>query len=318
MKCVKLLTIVFVLGFACASYVTNKESSIPPPDNLGVVKELQPVSIIGGEGWGTSPLSFPTGITLDFLGNIFITDTGNDRVVECDRDGRFLREIGGFGWETGQFNHPTYITTDNGLNIYVVDSQNKRIQRLDHNLNFVAAIKVQKEGDFAGLSLPEGIAITPSGEIILSDMQEDCLILLNNVFNYERSFGGFGGGGGSLRDPLGIFIDREGNIFVADSHNNRIAVFDQFGNYLKGFGEKILNIPSGVTVDQNQLTYVANTGDNSITIFDRQGNLILDYGELGIGFSKLSRPTDLKFGPDGKLYLVDSGNNRVVVFEVIR
>ena len=318
MKCIKLISIVFLLGFACTSAVTNKESSSFPTDNLGIVKGLQPVSIIGGEEWGTSPLSFPTGITLDFLGNVFITDTGNDRVVECDPQGRFLREIGGFGWGTGQFNRPTYITTDNGLNIYVVDSQNKRIQRLDHNLNFVASIQVEKQGDFLGLGVPEGIAITPAGEIVLSDMQEDCLILLDNVFHYERSFGGFGGGRGNLRDPLGICIDREGSIFVADSHNNRIAVFDQFGNYLKDFGEKSLNIPSGVTVDQNQLTCVANTGYNSITVFDRQGNLILDYGELETGLSRLSRPTDVKFGPNGKLYVVDSGNNRVVVFEVIR
>jgi tripartite motif-containing protein 71 len=317
MKCVRLSVIVFLLGCACSSYVTHQETNSLPPDNLGIVKGLQPVSVIAGEGWGTSPFSFPTGIVLDFLGNIFITDTGNNRVVECDPEGRFLREIGGFGWETGQFNRPTYLTTDNGLNVYVVDSQNKRIQRLDHNLNFVASLTVEKEGDFLGLGLPEGIAFTTSGEIVLSDMQEDCLILLDNVFKYERSFGGFGGGG-SLRDPLGVFIDREGDIFVADSHNNRIAVFDQFGNYLKGFGDKTLNIPSGVTVDQNQLTYVANTGNNSISVFDRQGNLILDYKELGVGFSNLSRPTDLKFGPNGKLYVVDSGNNRVVVFKVIR
>jgi tripartite motif-containing protein 71 len=318
MKCAKLLTIFFLLGCACASYVTNKEGNNLSSDNLGLAKGLQPVSVIGVEGWGTSPLSFPTGITLDFLGNIFITDTGNNRVVECDPQGRFLREMGGFGWETGQFNHPTYLTTDNGLNIYVVDSQNKRIQRLDHNLNFVAVINVENSGDFAGLGLPEGIAMTPSGEMILSDMQQDCLIILDNVFHYERSFGGFGSGGGNLRDPLGICIDREGNIFVADSHNNRVAMFDRFGNYLKEFGERTLNVPSGVAVDQNQLTFVANTGNNSISIFDRQGNLILDYGDLGTGFANFSRPTDLKFGPNGKLYVVDSGNDRVVILEVIR
>jgi tripartite motif-containing protein 71 len=318
MKCFKLLFIVLLWGSACTSYVANKESSIPPPDDLGLTKGLQPVSVIDGEGWGTSPLSFPTGITLDFMGNIFITDTGNNRVVECDPEGGFLREIGGFGWETGQFNHPTYLTTDNGLNIYVVDSQNKRIQRLDHNLNFVAAINIEKSGDFTGLGLPEGIAITPSGEMILSDMQEDCLILLDNGFNYERSVGGFGGGGGNLRDPLGICLDRDGNIFVADSHDNRVAVFDRFGNFLKGFGEKYLNLPSGVAVDQNQLTFVANTGNNSITVFDRQGDWLLDYGGLGGGYSKLSRPTDVKFGTNGKLYVVDSGNNRVMVLDVIR
>lgn len=318
MKYVRFLTIVILLGLACTSYVANKEGNQPPSDNLGLVKELKPVLVIGEGELGTSALSYPTGITLDFLGNVFITDTGNDRVVECNLEGGFLKEIGGFGWGSGQFNRPTYITTDNGLNIYVVDAQNKRIQRLDHNLNFVTSIQIEEGGNFTGISLPEGIAITSSGEIILSDIQGDRIIMLDDTFKYKSSFGGFGGGTGNLNDPLGVFVDREGNIFVADSHDNRIAVFDQFGNYIKGFGEKYLNIPSAVAVSQDQLVYVANTGKNSIAVFDPQGNLVLEYGNLGAGSLNLYKPTDVKFGPDGKLYVVDSGNNRVVVFELIR
>ena len=318
MKYSRLLTIILLLGLACTSYVANKEGRQPSSDNLSLVRELKPVLVIGEGQLGTSVLSYPVGIALDILGNVFITDTGNDRVVECNPQGEFLKEIGGFGWGNGQFNRPTYITTDNGLNIYVVDTQNKRIQRMDHNLNFVSSIQVEQEGDFTGIGLPEGIAVTSSGEIILSDISGDRIIMLDDIFKYKRSFGGFGGGGGNLNDPLGVFVDREGNIFVADSHDNRIAVFDQFGNYFKGFGEKYLNIPSAVTVSQDQLVWVANTGNNSIAVFNPQGSLVSEYGDLGTGGLNLSKPTDVKFGPNGRLYVVDSGNNRVVVFELAR
>ena len=318
MKYARFISILLLLGLACASYVVNKEGSQPPSDNSSLVKEPIPVLVIGEGLLGTSALSYPTGITIDILGNIFITDTGNDRVVECNPEGGFLKEFGGSGWGNGQFNRPTYITTDNGLNIYVVDTQNKRIQRLDHNLNFVSSIQVEEEGDFTGIGLPEGIAVTSSGEIILSDISGDRIIMLDNFFKYKRSFGGYGGGAGSLNDPLGVFVDREGNIFVADSHDNRIAVFDQFGNYFKGFGEKYLNIPSAVTVSQDQLVWVANTGKNSIAVFDHQGSLVSEYGNLGAGGLNLYKPTDVKFGPNGRLYVVDSGNNRVVVFELAR
>jgi len=128
-----------------------------------LVKGLKPVGIIGESKLGSSSLYLPTGIAIDLLGNIFITDTGNDRVLKCDREGRFLAETGGFGWEAGQFNRPTYVATDNGLNVYVVDAQNKRIHRLDYNLNFISTIEIKEEGDFSGIGLPEGIAITSSG-----------------------------------------------------------------------------------------------------------------------------------------------------------
>ena len=283
-----------------------------------MVKGLQPIGIIGEIKPGVSSFSSPTGVAVDLLGNIFITDTGNDRVVKCDPEGGFLSEIGGFGWETGQFNRPTYVTTDNGLNVYVVDTQNKRIQRFDHNLNFISTILIKAEGDFSGFGLLEGIAITSSGEIVVSDIEGDFLIKLNSFFEYEKTFGGFGEGEGALRDPLGVFVSQNGDIYVADSQNDRVVVFDAFGNFLKSLGEKILSYPSGVTVSQDQLIYVANTGKNSIVIFDTNGKLVGEYGNEVAGVVNLSRPTDLKWGKGNKLLVVDSGNNRILVFEIIR
>jgi DNA-binding beta-propeller fold protein YncE len=282
------------------------------------VKGLRLVSIVAEGKLGSSALHRPTGIAIDFRGDIFIADTGNDRVVKCDSEGRFLAETGGYGSGEGEFNRPTYVATDNGLNVYVVDAQNKRIQRLDRNLNFISVIEIEEDQDLSGFGLPEGIALTTSGEIVVSDTEGDLLIELSSFSEYKTTYGGFGEIGGGLRDPLGVFVNRNGDVYVADSRNDRVAVFDQFGNFLRSVGEKALSDPGGVTVDQDQCVYVANTGGNSLVVFEPEGNLVAEFGKLERGIMSLSRPTDLEFGKGGKLFLVDSGNDRILAFEVVR
>jgi DNA-binding beta-propeller fold protein YncE len=320
-----LLFILFIF-FSCATARVERYPSSKNDGAQGSIKGLKPIGTIGESQLGSSFLSHPTGITTDPEGNLFIVDTGNDRVVKCNGEGKFLKEIGGFGWGEGQFNRPTYITTDHGLNIYVVDTQNKRVQRFDRYLNFISTIRIEPTDDFSGFGLLEGIAVTSLGELLLSDMEDDHVIKLDNFYAYERTFGGFGYGQGSLRDPLGISVDLKGNVYVADSQNDRVAIYDLFGNYSKSVGEKVLRKPSGVTVGEDGLIYVANTENNSIAIFDPDGNLVLEYGTWGSGMGDFSKPTDLKLGMDDKLvvsganllFVVDSGNNRICIFEILR
>lgn len=312
------LPIILLLCCACASLGQKAYTDQKGYASSGEVKALKPVAIIGDKKLGSAYLYLPTGIAVDPLGNIFITDTGNDRVVKCDPDGRFLKETGGFGWESGQFNRPTYIATDNGLNVYVVDAQNERIQRLDQNLNFISTIQVEKQADFLSLGLPEGIGLTSAGEIFVSDIQEDRLVKLNGFFEYERSFGGFGEAEAGLRDPKGLFVTRRGEVYVADSQNDRIVVFDSFGNTLRTMGEGLLQEPSGIAVGPDKSVFVANTGGSSVVVFNARGELVTEYRSQMPGMAKLSRPTDLKQGKENQLLVVDSGNNRVLVFELVK
>lgn len=319
--------LVFLFLFSnCATTGFERFPSSKKATPQGSVKGLKPVGVIGETRLGSSFLSHPTGITIGPEGNLFIADTGNDRVVKCDGEGKFIKETGGFGWEEGQFNRPTYIATDNSLNIYVTDTQNKRVQRFDRNLNFISTIRIEPSDDFSGFGLLEGIAVTSGGELLLSDIEDDHVIKLDNFYAYSRTFGGFGYGEGSLRDPLGISVDRKENVYVADSQNDRVAIYDLFGNFLKSLGERVLRKPSGVTVGEDNLIYVANTEKNSIAVFDHKGNLVLEYGTWGSGMGNFSKPTDLKLGKDNKLvvsganllFVVDSGNNRICVFEILR
>ncbi len=105
---------------------------------------------------------------------------------------------------------------------------------------------------------------------------------------------------------------------MADSQNDRVVIYDLFGNFLKSLGEGILRNPSGVAVDQDDLVYVANTDKNSVAIFDSEGNVVLEYGTWGSGMGNFSNPTDLKLGRDDRLFVVDSANSRICVFEILR
>lgn len=110
----KLLLIGFLFFLACSSYGVKK-ADYQASASSRPVKGLRLISIIAAGRLGSSPLYRPTGIAIDFQGNIFIADTGNDRVVKCDSEGRFLTEAGGFGSGAGEFNRPTYVATDLSL-----------------------------------------------------------------------------------------------------------------------------------------------------------------------------------------------------------
>ncbi len=83
---------------------------------------------------------------------------------------------------------------------------------------------------------------------------------------------------GSFADPRDIFIDKKGNLFVADTGNDRILKFDRFGNFIRAFGsEEKFNEPNGVFVDEEGNLYVADTGNSRILKFDADGHLLKEY-----------------------------------------
>jgi DNA-binding beta-propeller fold protein YncE len=71
----------------------------------------------------------PWGITVDGQGDVYVTDTGNQRVQKFDREGNFITQWGGFGGGDGQFNFPYGIVVDARGSVFVVDSGNTRVQQ---------------------------------------------------------------------------------------------------------------------------------------------------------------------------------------------
>ena len=132
----------------------------------------------------------------------------------------------------------------------------------------------------------------------------------------ERVFGGPGSGTGQLAEPRGLATDARGNVYVADTKNHRVQVFDGTGKLLRGFGshgsgDGQLNEPCGLAVDENGDVWVADTWNARIVRFSADGQFRGSFGD----------PDKTLFGPRsvlisrGSVYVADTGNKRIVRFD---
>ena len=82
---------------------------------------------------GNEQLSGPNGVATDSAGNVYVADTGNDRIQKFRSNGTFITNWGGYGSGNAQFNNPLYVAVDHTGNVYVVDHGNNRIQKFSSN-----------------------------------------------------------------------------------------------------------------------------------------------------------------------------------------
>lgn len=128
---------------------------------------------------------------------------------------------------------------------------------------------------------------------------------------------------GTLEKPLGIALDHQGMVYVVDSKIKKVVVFDQLGMWIKFIGDpKILTNPVGIGVSPTgDRIYVINNGGPSsaghyMVIFNGAGEQIgPPIGQLGLEEGEFNRPTDLCVGMDGRVYVLDTGNFRVQIFD---
>ena len=101
-------------------------------------------------------------------------------------------------------------------------------------------------------------------------------------YSYSTQWGTQGAGNGQLQSPRGVAVDEAGNVYVADTDNNRIQKFDSAGNYLTkwgsaGTGEGKFQNPVGIAADQLGLVYITDAGNNRIQVFNSYGTYIAQW-----------------------------------------
>jgi len=129
-------------------------------------------------------------------------------------------------------------------------------------------------------------------------------------------------GPGALRKPIGIAVDSNGNIYVADNTARTVVVFDKDGNYIKHIGNRgLLSRPSGVAVSpDNSRVYVIDTGgvdtqEHHLFIFSNNtGELERTVGTRGKGEGEFNLALQVTTANDGTVYVTDAGNFRVEAF----
>lgn len=129
--------------------------------------------------------------------------------------------------------------------------------------------------------------------------------------------------GGGLKGPRGLAAGADGTIYVADTGNARVVMFDKDGNPAGSFGAKgsepgTLKNPRSVAVGADGRVYVADTGNDRIQVFTKEGILLFAFGgnttvkkEQGL----FSGPSKVALDPSDNIYVLDEGNERIQKFD---
>jgi DNA-binding beta-propeller fold protein YncE len=124
---------------------------------------------------------------------------------------------------------------------------------------------------------------------------------------------------GYLDEPVGIDVGPDGQIYVADTWNQRIQVFDRDGVFLRewpiaGWDTGLSDDKPYLAVDDNAHVYVTDPGHYRVLVFDREGEYILSFGQYGSDERSFTLPMGIDVGPDGRVYVTDAHSGRVMVF----
>jgi len=262
----------------------------------------------------------PSGLAVDAANNLYVSDSDNHRLIKFDADLNPVRDFGGYGSGAGRFLFPEDIVIDRGLNLYVLDTGNRRVVHLDARLNFVEEIFPEDDPDeiIANRGKLSGLQVSELGEITVLDYDNSRLIRMDNFDRFSRYVGDFGYGRGSLMNPQDLASDANGRSYVADAGNGRIAVYDDYGNYLFEIGNQYLVNPTAVAVSNYNVVWVFDREALAILAFAPNGKFLFEAAALekkeGFDYREVEA---MAVSEDGNLYLADGGRNRILVYSVI-
>ena len=135
---------------------------------------------------------------------------------------------------------------------------------------------------------------------------------------YLGTFSKYGDGDGELIWPVGIAIDSDENIYIADEWMNRISIFTNSGHFLRNWstqGDGEVNRTSGIALDLNDDVYVVDSLNHRVRKFTKDGGYILQFGSFGDGPGELNAPWGVAVDDEGSVYVADHKNHRVQKFD---
>ncbi|HET9676088.1 MAG TPA: NHL repeat-containing protein, partial [Solirubrobacterales bacterium] len=274
------------------------------------------ISAFGSEGTAAGQFKHPADVAVDSSSNVWVSDQNNNRIERQNSKGEFA-SFGALGSGNGQFKGPTGIEADSAGNVWVADTGNNRVEELNAKGEFLRAF-----GGFGSangkLSAPQGIAIDSAGNVWVADTGNNRVEEFSSTGTFLGTFGSKGSEVGQLSEPTALDVGPGGNVWVADTGNNRIEEFSESGEFIAaygtlGSGNGQFNHPDAIDVDTWGNVWVGDQANGRVEQFSERGEYLGKFGTSGTGAGQFSfsAPIGLASSYSGKLWVVDSGNNRV-------
>jgi YD repeat-containing protein len=280
------------------------------------------VKAVGSTGTGKGQFTEPNGIAFSDQ-SLYVSDYHDNRVEQFSEAGTYLGEFGSKGSDNGQFNGPYGIASDpSSGELYVADAANNRVQEFTPTGSFIAKFGVEGSGK-GQFKSPVGVAVNGAGDIYVGDFGNARVDEWEPVPAAPVYAAQFGTAGleteKQLKEPKGVAIAANGNVYALDTNNNSVEEFSPSGTYQGKFGSGgkehgQFKSPYGIAVDAKGNVWVADTANNRVQEFNEKHEWQLAFGSEGTGASQFKEPKAIAVAPNGNVYVSDAANNRVQEF----
>ena len=305
-------------------------------------------------------LSDPTGVATDNSGNLYIADSGNTVVRKVSAAGIITTIAGngssGYSGDGGpasdaQIANPYGIAVDAGGNLYIADGGNSVVRKVSA-AGIITTIAGNGSSGYSGdggagasaqLDLPSSVALDASGNLYIADSYNYRIrkvsaagIITTLAGNGSNNYSGDGGVAASaqLSEPEGVAVDAAGNLYIADTANQRVRKVSVGGviTTVAGTGSAgysgdggpansaQLHNPTGIAIDARGNLYIADEFNSVIREVSVAGTITTVAGNGISGFSgdggpatsaQLSSPNGVAVDAVGNLYIADTNNSRI-------
>lgn len=257
----------------------------------------------------------PQCIAADGNGLIYVADPSIGVVHTYNLASREVQYIVQAGEK--RLGSPVGVALDGKSNLYVTDAQLAAVFKFNPDGAFLS----QLDGK-GNLQRPAGIAVRSNGDKLVADA------LANKVFIFGKddSFKGELSGTDfteSFSRPTYIAVDRQDNVYVTDTMNFTVRVFDAQNKYVRSQGQigdvpGFFARPKGVALDSDQNLYVIDSIFGNFQIFDQKGDLLLYVGQEGALPGEFMLPSGIYIDRNDRIYISDTFNHRIQIYQYLK
>ncbi len=297
----------------------------------GKGRSLTAEIVLGSVGTDPGQFQRPRDLEVAPDGSLYIADTDNHRIQHITESGEVVQVWGSFGDVTagvapgGTFNQPWGIALGGDGSVYVADTWNHRIQKFNAEGEFITMWGMFGQAEtptaFWG---PRDVAVTEDGQVLVTDTGNKRIVVFDEQGNFIAQFGSPGMNAGEFDEPVGLVLDTEGKLYVADTWNQRVQVFvsDTF-NFLPlstwdltaWYGQSLDNKPY-LDVDENGNIFIADPEGYRVLVLSADGQALYYWGDYGSDEKTFAMPASVALDGLGGIWVTDAGNSRVMYFKL--
>lgn len=260
----------------------------------------------------------PLAVTVTPEQRVFVADTGHGLIQAFDAEGRWVASYGQgrMAWPSGitSSEHKLYIADSNLKKIFVYGEDGKEYPLLLDRKEL--PLTGGRQGD---IIRPSNIQVGPDRLFYITDIANQCIVVMDEQGSIVRSFGTTGKADGQFQYPNAVCVGKNGKVYVTDSNNGRIQIFNKEGKFLTkitGSNGKLgsLALPRGLAVTSEGAIFVVDVFTHKVRVLDEAGIELWSFGEMGTRNGQFNFPNGLCIDSKGRIYVTDRENNRIQVF----